>query len=616
MSFASGQPDPQPETGSDPASPESATVPVPAEMPAAAEPLAFAAVPEALRAPLARRGFAQLTAVQAAVLAADDGERDLQITSQTGSGKTVALGFVLAARLRARATMPKGPNTLIITPTRELAQQVKEELAWLYADLRGVRLDCVTGGTHVGAEQMRLQRLPVVLVGTPGRLLDHVRSGSLDLAEVTQVVLDEADQMLDLGFRDDLLAILAAMPAERRTHLVSATFPPEVRELTREYQRDPLHVYGTALGAAHQDIEHVVHPIETKDRYAALVNLLLLAGDERTLVFVRTRAETAQVADQLTADGFAAQPISGELSQVLRTRTLAAFKKGLVTALIATDVAARGLDIEGVTTVVHFDPPMDGAIYTHRSGRTGRAGQKGRSVLLAPKGAERRVRRILDSARVRPTWAPVPDAATVRQHQRAAAEAALRSALAESQPGAETREFAERLLAEFAPVDLVAGLLRKLATHAPRAPFDVRSPAAPSGERERGRDAAPRAARTPRSAPLRADDGARVRFKINWGTTQGGEPKRILAHVCRRGEISSREVGAIDVRAFSATFDVSAAVAGEFAQRVAARDARDPHLVIVPFPARGHGVAPREERPRSALRPRTGRPRFGAAFDF
>ncbi|MBI5852771.1 MAG: DEAD/DEAH box helicase [Planctomycetes bacterium] len=602
MSFASGQPDPQPEAGTDPASIESSPSPAPAE--AGTDP--FEAVPHALRDALARRGFAQLTAVQSAVLAADDGARDLQISSQTGSGKTVALGFVLAARMVARGTTPKGPNTLIVTPTRELAQQVKDELAWLFADLRGVRLDCVTGGTHVGAEQQRLRRMPSVLVGTPGRLHDHLRSGTLDLSEVTQVVLDEADQMLDLGFRDDLLAILAAMPAERRTHLVSATFPPDVRALMREYQREPLHVEGTALGVAHEDIEHVVHPIETKDRYAALVNLLLLAGDARTLVFVRTRAETAELADRLTADGFAAQPISGELTQVLRTRTLAAFRKGLVTALIATDVAARGLDIEGVSTVVHFDPPMDGSIYTHRSGRTGRAGQKGRSVLLSPKGAERRVRRILTDARVRPTWQPVPDAATVRQHQRAAAEAALRGALAEHAPNAAQREFAERLLGEFPPIDLVAGLLAKLATHAPRAPFDVKSPDAPSNERA----SRERPVREPAS---RARFGDRIRFKINWGGTQGGDPKRILAHVCRRGSISSQDVGEIDVRAFSATFDVAATVAAEFAQRVAGRDSRDPHLVIQPFPQHGRPSADRDRtnRPSRSF----GRARFGAAHE-
>ena len=194
---------------------------------------AFESVPAPLRDALVRRGFTQLTSVQTAILAADDGVRDLQISSQTGSGKTVALGFVLAPKLIARTAGKKAPSTLIITPTRELAMQVREELTWLLANVHGVKLDCVTGGLPVRQEQLRLQRPPAILVGTPGRILDHIKSQSVDLSGITQVVLDEADQMLDLGFREDLEAILAAIPKERRTHLISATFPPAVRALTR-----------------------------------------------------------------------------------------------------------------------------------------------------------------------------------------------------------------------------------------------------------------------------------------------------------------------------------------------------------------------------------------------
>ena len=545
----------------------------------------FDLVPAPLRDALIRRGFTLLTSVQTAILAADDGVRDLQISSQTGSGKTVALGFVLAPGLVASSESKKAPTTLVITPTRELAMQVKEELGWLFANLRGVKLDCVTGGTVVRNEQIRLKRAPAILVGTPGRLLDHIRSGVLDCSGVTQLVLDEADQMLDLGFRDDLEAILAAMPAQRRTHLISATFPPAVRALTREFQRDALHVEGTALGTPHQDIEHTVHPVETKNRYAALVNLLLLAGGERTLVFVRTRIETAELADRLSADGFAAQPISGELTQTLRTRTLEAFRRGIITALIATDVAARGLDIPDVTTVVHFDPPTDGAVYTHRSGRTGRAGQKGHSVMLAPAGAKRRVSRILGEARVVAKWAPVPDAATVRARQRDRAEQRLRLALTEHQPTPEHRELATKLLAEFPPADLVAGLLRALATPENRAPADVGPAAAIESGAGHGK------------ARMADRDIEQVRFRINWGIAQGAIPKRILAHICRRGEIRGTDVGAIEMQNYTSTFAVSASVADAFAERVKAPDERDPHLVIERDDGSGAGAGPRERRP-------------------
>ena len=450
-----------------PAAPNAASVS--ADSPSAAD--VFALVPVPLRSGLIRRGFTQLTPVQDAALAAMNLDRDLQITSQTGSGKTVALGFVMARLLLAKTPRGRGPSTIVIAPTRELAAQVKDELEWLFADTREVSLDCVTGGTSIGAERFRLARKPLIVVGTPGRLLDHITNGVLDVTGVTQLVLDEADQMLDMGFRDELDGILATMPTERRTHLVSATFPAQVLALTQRYQQEALHIAGTAHGEAHADIEHVVHPVGPRERYAALVNLLLLSGDERTLVFVRTRQDTTGLADKLAGDGFAALPISGDLAQAQRTRTLASFRRGTVTTLIATDVAARGLDIPNVTTVVHVDPPIDPETYTHRSGRTGRAGQKGRSVLLAPRVRERAIRRLLQLAKVQVQWLPVPDADVVRARQIDRLGDRVRGQLAETKPCASQRSLADRLLAENSPQDVVAGLLAAMSQEQTREPF-------------------------------------------------------------------------------------------------------------------------------------------------
>jgi ATP-dependent RNA helicase DeaD len=544
------------------------------------------AAPEALRAALQKRGFEQLTAVQQAVADADDGARDLRISSQTGSGKTVAIGFALAAKIvdPERA----GPTTLIIAPTRELAMQVRDELSWLFAGLPDVRCEVVTGGTNLDRERVQLRRRPAVLVGTPGRLLDHLRRGGLDASSVCQLVLDEADQMLDLGFKDELDGILEHLPEQRRTHLVSATFPRAVLELADRFQDGALRIEGTAAGEQHADIEHVACRIGPREHYQATVNLLLLAGEERTLVFVRTREETARMADKLAADGFGALPLNGDLAQTQRTRTLNAFRNGSIKVLVATDVAARGIDVPSVTMVIHVDLPIDAATYVHRSGRTGRAGQKGRSVLLVPKMRAGRSHRMFDHIGIEPRWTWPPSAQTIVTKQLERAEEAARATLTAGVAATpEKRASAANLLQERDPVEVVAMLLGKSIT-AQRAPFELLppQPPAPSSDSQRlGRDRRGEPGSKPSwqseaQEPAKRPERGFVRFRINWGARGGANPRRILAHVCRRGGVDNRQVGSISMSTTSSTFEVAQDVADEFARRVQRRDKRDPHLVI------------------------------------
>lgn len=526
-----------------------------------------------LRAALERRGYTRLTTVQDAVLDLRGEPRDLQISSQTGSGKTVALGFVTAATLLADVPAEVcGPAVLVIVPTRELAAQVRAELAWLYADVPSVTLECVTGGTSIGYERGQLRRKPRVLVGTPGRLLDHLTSGALSLAGVSHLVLDEADQMLDMGFREDLDAILAKTPAERRTHLVSATFPAGILRLAERYQENPLHVQGTRLGEANGDIEHLAYRVHDQDRYAALVNLLLAGGDDRTLVFVNRRSEATELAEKLGRDGFSALPLSGELVQAQRTRTLAAFKSGKVSVLVATDVASRGLDVPDVATVIHATPGYDGEVYTHRSGRTGRAGRKGRSLLLVPVRKERRVRALLASARVDVRWLPVPTAAEVKKLIDKITRRATWEALASApDPSPERIAQAGRLLEGRDAAQVLATFLEWNHSQKGPQPLDFTpAGAAPErrDERKRGKAASPRAS------------GATTRFRINWGFAAGANPQRILAHICRRGGIQGRDVGAIRLQSHASTFEVQRHVAAKFEARVRVSDSRDPHLRI------------------------------------
>jgi ATP-dependent RNA helicase DeaD len=305
---------------------------------------------------------------------------------------------------------------VVVTPTRELAKQVEAELGWLYARSR-VLVGSVTGGCSGRDERRALARGVGILVGTPGRLLDHLRRGAIELGRAGAIVLDEADRMLDLGFRDDLEAILAMAPEGHRTHLVSATFPREVEALAARVQKTPAFVQGTPLGTANADIDHIVHLVKPNERVAALVNLLLAAPDEQVLVFARTRADVSRVCEELDELGFAVDALSGEMEQTARHRALSAFKRGEVQVLVATDVAARGIDHRDIARVVQLEPPTDADTYTHRSGRTGRAGRKGKSSIMVQPAGYVRLAAMLARARVKARFEPIPSAVGIAAAQ-------------------------------------------------------------------------------------------------------------------------------------------------------------------------------------------------------
>ncbi len=464
-----------------------------------------AQIPRPLSEALNKKGYATLTQVQASVVETETSEKDLRISSQTGSGKTVAVGLALGKMLLTQGTRrdrssqegfdPRAPEVLLLTPTRELASQVKRELAWLFSEVPDAFVEVVTGGTSVGLERKNLSRGPRIVVATPGRALDHLQNGGFSGEMVRYVVLDEADQMLDMGFRDELEGILELLPARTRTHLVSATFSGEVLRIAERYQKAAVRIEGTALGAANEDIEHVAHVVGLRHRYDALVNLLLkqrasLVDDEisRSLVFTRTRADTLEIAERLQRDGFKAEPLSGDLAQAQRTRTLGAFRSGRIQILVATDVAARGIDVQGVDLVVHFDPPSDPDAFTHRSGRTGRAGRKGTSVMLLPPQARGRMERMYRVARVKPQWAPVPGADKIKKLYSKLGKRRLYAAL-EGEVDAEHLAYAQKLITEQDPAQVIARLLSFTELAPPCPPREISEHFAVEGrsaERKRG----------------------------------------------------------------------------------------------------------------------------------
>lgn len=528
---------------------------------------------DALTDALLQKGYAALTSVQSRVLESAAETRDLRVSSQTGSGKTVALGiavreFVLghaAARKLGGHTGAAAPATLVITPTRELAHQVEGELTWLFAKVPA-RVASVTGGASYRDEKRNLAMGPSIVVGTPGRLLDHLKQGIIDASTTQAVVLDEADRMLDMGFREDLEAIVAALPAERRSHLVSATFPPQVRRLADSVQGDALVIQGTMLGVANDDIEHVASIVERGDTYAAVVNALLLAHGQKVLVFVERRVDAGELADRLVAEGFAVQSLSGDLSQAQRNRALEAFRSGVADVLVSTDVGARGLDVPDISLVIQIDAPKDPDDYTHRSGRTGRAGRKGRSLLLVGPREQARARSVLRAAKVEVSWRPLPTPDEIRE---SIAERTRAKVLEQLERACTPRAAAQAaaLLDGRDPVRVVASLLSLAGSDLPCDPKPVRNPS----------EARPRPAAR---AKHTRHTGTFVRFSINWGHRKGATPSRLLSHLCRRGEIDSGMVGSIEIGPGSATFEVADHVAGNFEQRVREPDRRDPGLRI------------------------------------
>lgn len=543
--------------------------------------LSLEQAPMGLCAALRKAGFEEFTAIQQAILSPELAGRDLRISSQTGSGKTVALGLLLAPTVanavatmssrKARRSAVAAPVALLIAPTRELAGQLGRELRWLYAPLKG-RVLVVTGGTSVGQERAQLQTLPQVVIGTPGRLLDHLRAGAMTLEKLQTIALDEADEMLDMNFEEELDGILGYAPEARRTHLVSATFPRDVVKLADRLQQDPASVQGTVLGEANSDIEHFVMRVRQTDRFDAAINVLLRYPDDKTLLFVRTRTETVRLAEELCGAGLAARALNGEMSQRERTTTFTQFRNGSVRYLVATDVAARGLDVQDIARVIQVDLPDNAEVFTHRSGRTGRAGRRGTNVLFAAARSEYRVKGMLRGARVEATLCPIPTPEEILP----ASDERLRKSFLQDLSNSDARidsrshDLAERLLAEHSPEEVVAWLLKRETVRSHGTPRRVRDDAKPA----RG-DRKPHKA-GPRSHSRQRAQGDFITYQVSWGAHGGADTRRLLAMVCRRGDVSSDVVGAIRVAPKSSTVDIASSIAQRFERAVARPDKRNP----------------------------------------
>ena len=523
-----------------------------------------------LQRALTERGYAELTPVQSAVMAEEAAGRDLLVSAQTGSGKTVAYGLVLGRTLLAdaeRFDAPAKPLALVVAPTRELAMQVEREFAWLFASAGGKIVACV-GGMDPRSERRRLEFGAHIVVGTPGRLKDHITRGALDLSELKAVVLDEADEMLDLGFREDLEFILEAAPAERQTLLFSATLPHAIVSIASRFQRDAFRIATIGEARAHADIEHRAVRIAPRQTEAAVVNILRQQDAAAAIVFCSTREAVRRLHQHLAKRGFSAVLLSGELGQGERNRALEEIRDGRARVCVATDVAARGIDLANVELVIHADLPHDPEVFQHRSGRTGRAGRKGVSVLLAPASRRRKAELLFRDAGVTPLWSAPPSADEIR----ALDEERLGAELAGAAPAGEDELVRARALLERGGAEAIAVALLRL--HRARLPEPERTEDvgewAPTRERTRP-DSGPRpASGAKRDEPARLhrreDFGDGVWFRLGVGRKQNADPKWLLPLLCRRGGVTRNEIGAI--RIFDRETKVS--ILAEAAERFAA----------------------------------------------
>ncbi|UUY01347.1 DEAD/DEAH box helicase [Sphingomonas sp. J315] len=553
----------------------------------------FSHLPTRLAEALTQRGYTALTPVQAEVTQDDARGRDLLVSAQTGSGKTVAFGLAIADQLLDGDTLPAPglPLALVIAPTRELALQVAKELTWLYA-AAGARIATCVGGMDASRERRALSHGTHIVVGTPGRLRDHLERGALDLSGIRAVVLDEADEMLDMGFREELEALLDATPSERRTLLFSATMPKPIVALARRYQRDAHRVSTVGEDRGHGDISYQAIAVAPSDIEHAVINLLRFHEAETAMLFCATRDNVRHLHAGLTERGFAAVALSGEHSQSERNAALQALRDRRARVCVATDVAARGIDLPTLSLVVHVELPRDAETLQHRSGRTGRAGKKGTAVLIVPYPRRRRVEMTLKQAKINAEWLPVPSVEDIKARDR---DRLIEKITAPVEQDEDDRALAAELMEKMTAEDIAAALVRahRASMPAPEELID-RGPSDQRGQVHRPG----------------FDDT--VWFRMNIGRRQNADPRWILPLICRRGHVTKSEIGAIRIGAGETRFQVPRAIADRFMREVAKSAGPDEDVLIEqadgpPPPGTRGDHAPNDHRrqlkPRDHSRP-------------
>ena len=524
----------------------------------------------AVLAALADVGYETPSAIQAATIPALLAGRDVVGLAQTGTGKTAAFALPIISRLDVAQ---KSPQALVLAPTRELALQVCEAFEKYAAHLPGVHVLPVYGGQGYGVQLSALRRGVHVVVGTPGRIMDHLEKGTLDLSELKYLVLDEADEMLKMGFAEDVETILADTPAEKQVALFSATMPAAIRRISKQHLRDPEEITVKTKTTTSANTTQRYLMVSYPQKVDALTRILEVENFDGMIIFVRTKNETETLAEKLRARGYSAQAISGDVAQPQRERTVEQLKSGTLDILVATDVAARGLDVERISHVINFDIPVDTESYVHRIGRTGRAGRSGAAIsFVTPR--ERRLLDAIEKATRQPlTQMQLPTVDDVNATRLARFDDSITEALGQSELMSAFRDiighYVEHHDVPEAEVAAALAVVAQGGTSLLLTEADLRPVRPPREERDarpaRDGDRAERPERRSRTG-----NGRLAPYRIEVGRRHRVEPRQIVGALANEGGLSREDFGAIDIKLDFSIVELPAEMSRETLDKLAA----------------------------------------------
>ncbi|KSU54583.1 DEAD/DEAH box helicase [Microbacterium enclense] len=542
-------------------------------------------------------GYETPSAIQAATIPVLLQGRDVVGLAQTGTGKTAAFALPVLSQME---TGHKNPQALVLAPTRELALQVCEAFEKYAAHIKGVSVLPVYGGQGYGQQLSALRRGVDVIVGTPGRIMDHLDKGTLDLSELKFLVLDEADEMLKMGFAEDVETILADTPSTKQVALFSATMPAQIRRISAQYLNDPEEITVKTKTTTSANITQRYLVVSYQQKIDALTRILEVENFEGMIVFTRTKNETETVAEKLRARGYTAAAINGDIAQVQRERTVNQLKSGKLDILVATDVAARGLDVERISHVVNYDLPIDTESYVHRIGRTGRAGRTGDAIsFVTPR--ERRMLTAIEKATRQPlTEMSLPSVDDVNATRLTRFDDAITTALEDTAAIATFRDVVAHYVAHHdVPEADVAAALAVVAQGDTPLLLEEETIQQPRFDRDRS----DRAGREPREGGDRRGGGGRfATYRIAVGRRQRVEPRQIVGALANEGGLRRNDFGAIQIRQDFSLVELPADLSRDTINRLA--DTRISGQLIDLRLDQGGRSAKRSDRPQRRDRDR------------